>query len=54
MKGGIYMFSVSLSEKEIELLKKSINHCLETCKEGGSKDGCTDCASLEAVLKKLP
>lgn len=48
------MFTLSLSEKEIELLKMSMNHCLTTCKEGGSKDGCTDCASLEAILNKLP
>ncbi|MHB1253203.1 MAG: hypothetical protein ACYCZ1_03465 [Candidatus Humimicrobiaceae bacterium] len=48
------MFTISLNEKEIELLKKSINHCLETCKDGGSKGGCTDCDALEEVLKKLP
>lgn len=47
------MTNVSLSEKEIDLLKKSINHCLETCHKGGAKDGCTDCAALEDVLKKL-
>lgn len=48
------MFTLSLSEKEIELLKKSISHCLSTCKEGGSKDGCTDCAALEGILTKFP
>ncbi len=48
------MFTLSLSEKEIELIKKSINHCLSTCKEGGSKSGCTDCAALESILKRLP
>lgn len=48
------MFYLSLNEKEIELLKKSINHCLETCKNGGGKNGCTDCPVLEEVLKKLP
>lgn len=48
------MFSITLDPKEIELLKKSINHCLETCKNGGSKDGCTDCTALEGVLKRLP
>ena len=53
MKGGLYMLTLSLDEKEIQLLKKSIKHCLETCKDGGSKDGCTDCAALEEVLKKL-
>jgi hypothetical protein len=53
-KRRIDMFTLSLSEKEIELIKKSINHCLSTCKEGGGKDGCTDCAALEAVLKRLP
>jgi hypothetical protein len=47
------MINLTLNEKEIELLKKSINHCLETCKNGSEKEGCTDCAALEAVLKKL-
>lgn len=48
------MFTLSLNEKEIELLKKSINHCLETCKKGGADNGCKDCESLDGVLKKLP
>ncbi len=48
------MFSLTLTEKEIELLKKSIKHCLETCKNGGSKDGCTDCTEIEEILKRLP
>lgn len=48
------MVSLSLSEKEAELIKKSINHCLTTCKEGGSKDGCTDCAALEDILNRIP
>ena len=48
------MLSLSLTEKEAELLRKSINHCLSTCKEGGAKDGCTDCAALETLLTKLP
>lgn len=48
------MFTLSIDEREIELLKKSINHCLETCKKGGAESGCKDCEALEAVLKKLP
>ncbi len=47
------MLSLSLNEKETDLLRKSINHCLATCKEGGAKDGCTDCAALEVLLQKL-
>jgi hypothetical protein len=54
MKGGLSMFELSLNEKEIQLLKKSINHCLETCKKGGVKDGCDDCEALEGVLIRLP
>lgn len=50
----LLMFTLSLNEKEIELLKKSIQHCLETCKDGGSKDGCPDCATMEGILKRLP
>ena len=48
------MFTLMLSEKEIELLKKSIQHCLETCKEGGPEDGCTDCAAMQEILNRLP
>lgn len=48
------MYTLNLTEKEIDLIKKSISHCLSTCKEGGSKDGCTDCAALEEIQKKLP
>jgi len=48
------MFTLSLTEKEIDLLKKSINHCLETCKKGGAENGCKDCEALEDVLNKLP
>jgi hypothetical protein len=47
------MDNITLSEKEVEILKKSINHCIETCKEGGSESGCTDCDSLGAILEKL-
>ncbi|MGE5417862.1 MAG: hypothetical protein ACM3UZ_14085 [Acidobacteriota bacterium] len=46
------MATINLTEKEIELLKKSINHCLETCEEG-SGSGCTDCEALREVLNKL-
>lgn len=48
------MFTLTLNEKEIELLKKSIQHCLQTCEDGGPKEGCTDCAAIEAVLMRLP
>jgi hypothetical protein len=48
------MFTLDLNEKEIDLLKKSINHCLQTCKDGGPEQGCTDCAAIEEVLNKLP
>jgi hypothetical protein len=47
------MINISLEEKEVELLKLSINHCLSTCKDGGGKDGCKDCEELEKVLEKL-
>ena len=47
------MVTISLSEKEIEILKKSINHCIETCEDGGSGNGCPDCESLHSILDKL-
>ncbi len=45
---------LNITEKEADLLRKSISHCLSTCKDGGAKDGCTDCAALESLLKRLP
>jgi hypothetical protein len=48
------MFTLTLIEKEIELLKKSINHCLATCKDGGADSGCKDCEAIEGILKRLP
>ncbi|MFZ3171332.1 MAG: hypothetical protein WA118_05065 [Carboxydocellales bacterium] len=48
------MFTLTLTEKEVELLKKSIQHCLDTCEKDGVENGCTDCAAIEAVLKRLP
>ena len=47
------MVTLSLTEKEIEVLKKSINHCIETCQDRDSDNGCPDCESLRDVLKKL-
>ncbi len=47
------MADLTLSDKEIELIQKSINHCIATCHKGGAKDGCTDCIALEELLKKL-
>ena len=47
------MANIELSAKEIELLKMSINHCLETCENKGKESQCTDCEALKAVLDKL-
>ncbi|MHB1394798.1 MAG: hypothetical protein ACYCYE_17405 [Clostridia bacterium] len=47
------MLTLTLNEKEVSLLKKSVNHCLKTCKDGGPEEGCTDCAAIESVLKRL-
>ncbi len=47
------MITLNLETKEVELLKKSLEHCLETCKEGGAKSGCTDCTAIEGILKKI-
>lgn len=47
------MVAVNLTEKELELLKKSIKHCLDTCKQGGMRNGCEDCEALEVVYQKL-
>ncbi|MEN6461772.1 MAG: hypothetical protein ABFC94_10425 [Syntrophomonas sp.] len=47
------MANVNLNEKEVELLKKSINHCLETCENKEKESVCTDCEALKDVLVKL-
>lgn len=47
------MKTITFEEKEIELLKASINNCLKTCKEGSAEHGCKDCQALEAILDKL-
>lgn len=47
------MANIELSEKELELLKMSINHCLETCENKVKESGCTDCEALQKVLVKL-
>ena len=47
------MINLSLSDQEVNVLKMSINHCLETCKDGGSHQGCTDCQTLAQVADKI-
>ncbi len=47
------MVNVELSEKEIGLLKMSINHCLETCENNEKESKCTDCEVLKSLLAKL-
>jgi len=47
------MLTLQLTEEEAALLKKSIKHCVDSCKEGGATTGCTDCERLEALLKRL-
>lgn len=47
------MPKIELSSQEIELLKRSIDHCLSTCHQGGIEQGCPDCQSLRDVLAKL-
>lgn len=46
------MININLTEREIEVLNKSINHCLETCKKRG-KGNCEDCDTLKEVQRKL-
>ena len=52
LKGG-WLMTYTFNEHEVELLKKSIQHCLDTCNKGGAKDGCKDCKALEEVLNRL-
>jgi hypothetical protein len=44
---------LTLNVKEVELLKKSINHCLDTCESTEKDSECSDCEALKQVLVKL-
>lgn len=48
------MPTMTLSQQEIEVVKRALHHCLNTCQQGGAEGGCPDCQSLRDVLKKLP
>lgn len=47
------MLKIELSPKEIEVIKRSIEHCLSTCQQGGVEQDCPDCQSLRDILAKL-
>ncbi|CAA7602214.1 Hypothetical protein DEACI_2887 [Acididesulfobacillus acetoxydans] len=47
------MPTVTLSQQEVEVVKRALQHCLDTCQKGGAEAGCPDCQSLLEVLKKL-
>ncbi|HEX3044385.1 MAG TPA: hypothetical protein VHY08_06495 [Bacillota bacterium] len=47
------MINLSLSEQEVSVLKMSINHCLDTCNQGGTQSGCHDCETLREVAGKI-
>lgn len=47
------MHTLNLDDKEIKLLRKSIEHCMETCHSGGPHHGCENCEALEGILQKL-
>lgn len=44
---------IDLSQKEIDVVKRSIDNCLRTCHQGGPEQGCPECQSLRGVLTKL-
>ncbi len=47
------MINLSLNDQELEVIKMSINHCLDSCKQGGPNNGCKDCKTLEQVADKI-
>lgn len=47
------MPTVTLSQQEMELVKRALQHCLDTCHQGGVDSGCPDCQSLRDVMSKL-
>jgi len=47
------MVTLTFDPKELDLLKKSVEHCLKTCQQGSAEHGCKDCQALEIVLEKL-
>lgn len=48
------MITLSLSEKEAELLKRTIIHGLEACKRDGLNLTCSGYTTLEKILHQLP
>ena len=47
------MKNIAFDNAELELIKMSLRHCMESCKEGGKSGGCKDCEKVEALLNKL-
>ncbi|WP_206811460.1 hypothetical protein [Paradesulfitobacterium ferrireducens] len=44
---------IDFSEDELEVIRKSLNNCRNTCDEGGPIKGCPECQKIDAVLAKI-
>lgn len=47
------MAMIDLAADELEVIRKSLNNCRNTCHEGGPSKGCPDCQKIDAVLAKI-
>ena len=47
------MINLELSTEEIQVILKSIKHCLNSCHEGGTESGCPDCQKLKEIMLKI-
>jgi hypothetical protein len=49
------MSAMELSSREIEILVKSLEHCIATCKHAhdGASGACLDCAAARTLRERL-
>lgn len=47
------MSSIDLKAEEVTIILKSLKHCLDTCKEGGTEAKCPECEKVQGVMAKL-
>lgn len=47
------MNTISLSNEEVDIVLKSLNHCLNTCEDSGAAANCPDCAKVQGIMTKM-
>lgn len=47
------MAMIDFSAEELDVIRKSLTNCRNTCHDGGPGTGCPDCQRIDAVMTKL-